>query len=334
MENLETMEHFENTIALYKHLFRIEPEIVAHDLHPEYLPTKYAIDLANHNNLKIVPIQHHHAHIVSCMADNDVEGPVIGIAFDGTGYGSDGNIWGGEFFTADYGGFQRVGHLEYLPLPGGAAAIKRPYRTATGYISSLLGTDTLNTALPFLEKVDPGEIELVRRQIESGLNSPLTSSMGRFFDAVSALLGIRDCIDYEGQAAIELEMQAYDYLEAAGEQHYEFEIADTAGTFIVKLERILSGIIGDLYGGAPTGTISAKFHNTIARIILEMCQRITGQSGLKTVALSGGVFQNRLLLRKAVPLLESAGYRVLTHRRVPCNDGGISLGQAVIANFY
>jgi hydrogenase maturation protein HypF len=335
MENMETMEHFENTIALYKHLFRIEPEIIAHDLHPEYLSTKYAVDLAQRDtNLDLIPVQHHHAHIVSCMVDNQIEGPVIGVAFDGTGYGSDGNIWGGEFLLADYRNFRRTGHLEYLPLPGGAAAIKKPYRIALSYLSKLLGKNILDSRLSFLESIDPAEIELVTQQAESGFNAPLTSSMGRLFDAVSALLGIRDSIDYEGQAAIELEMEAYEHLEAAGNQHYRFDITDTGRMFIVRLERLFSDILEDLYCGTPKGTISARFHNTIARLILEMCQLIAQKSNLKSVALSGGVFQNRLLLRKAVPLLESDGFSVATHRQVPCNDGGISLGQAVAAHFH
>ncbi|MFC2050987.1 carbamoyltransferase HypF [Chloroflexota bacterium] len=334
MENLETLEHFQNTLALYKKLFRIEPEIVAYDLHPEYLPTKYALELGNQfSHLKLVPVQHHHAHIVSCMVDNKVENPVIGVALDGTGYGSDGRIWGGEFLVADYKGFQRMGHLEYLPLPGGAAAIKRPYRTATGYLLKLLGDDSISPKLAFLKKVDAVEIELIKRQIQAGLNSPLASSMGRLFDAVSALLGIRSEIDYEGQAAIELEMAAYDAVDKVGNDSYPYSIIEHDGTNIIRLKELLSAIVGDLYQGVDKATISASFHNTVARMICKMCQLIAKGTGINQVALSGGVFQNRLLLRKTVPLLESAGFSVLTHKQVPCNDGGISLGQAVIANF-
>ncbi|MBM4446364.1 MAG: carbamoyltransferase HypF [Chloroflexi bacterium] len=334
MENLETMEHFENTLALYKKLFRIEPEIVAYDLHPEYLSTKYALELGSQfSHLKLVPVQHHHAHIVSCMVDNGVESPVIGVALDGTGYGSDGRIWGGEFLAADYKGFQRMGHLEYLPLPGGAAAIRRPYRTAIGYLLKLLGEDSISPKLGFLKQVDAVEIELIKRQIQTGLNSPLSSSMGRLFDAVSALLGIRGEIDYEGQAAVELEMAAYDAGDEVGSDSYPYSIVEHDGTNIIQLKELLSAIVKDLYQDVSKATISARFHNTAAQMICKMCQLIAKKTGINRVALSGGVFQNRLLLRKVVPLLESVDFSVLTHKQVPCNDGGISLGQAVIANF-
>jgi hydrogenase maturation protein HypF len=334
MENLETMEHFENTLALYKKLFRIEPEIIAYDLHPEYLSTKYALELGSQfSHLKLIPVQHHHAHIVSCMVDNRVDSPVIGVALDGTGYGSDGRIWGGEFLVADYKGFQRMGNLEYLPLPGGAAAIKRPYRTAIGYLLKLLGEDSLNSKLAFLKQVDAVEIELIKRQIQTGLNSPLCSSLGRLFDAVSALIGIRGEIDYEGQAAVELEMAAYDDCDKVGNKGYPHLIIENDGVSIIQLKELLSAIIEDLYHGVSKATISARFHNTVAQMICEICQLIAKRTGINQVALSGGVFQNRLLSTRVIPLLESAGFSVLTHKQVPCNDGGISLGQAVIANF-
>ena len=387
MENLETMEHFENTLALYKKLFRIEPEFIAYDLHPEYLSTKYALELGSQSNhLKLVLVQHHHAHIVSCMADNKIESPVIGVALDGTGYGSDGRIWGSEFLVADYKGFKRLGHLEYLPLPGGAAAIKKPYRTAIGYLLKLLGEeimfnnlachseealrpchserseeshraqgklreesgdpslslrvtnkkmaeDSLSPKLAFLKQVDAVEIELIKRQLQTGLNSPLNSSMGRLFDAVSALIGIRGEIDYEGQAAVELEMAAYDSIDKVGDKGYPYSIIESDGVNVIQLKELFAAIVGDLYQGVSKPILSTRFHNTVARIIFDMCQLIAKKTGINQVALSGGVFQNRLLLRKVIPLLESADFCVFTHKQVPCNDGGISLGQAVIANF-
>ena len=334
MENMETMEHFENTLALYKKLFRIEPEIVAYDLHPEYLSTKYALELSSHSSrLKLMPVQHHHAHIASCMADNKIASPVIGVALDGTGYGSDGRIWGGEFLVADYKDFKRLGHLEYLPLPGGAAAIKRPYRTAIGYLLKLLGDESLSPKLAFLKQIDAVEIELIKRQLQAGLNSPLNSSMGRLFDAVSALLCVRGEIDYEGQAAVELEMAAYDGIDKVGDKGYPYSIIENDGVNIIRLKEMFAAIVDDLYQRVSKATISAKFHNTVVRMILDMCRLIARQTGISQVALSGGVFQNRLLFRKVVPLLESAGFSVLAHKQVPCNDGGISLGQAVIANF-
>jgi len=334
MENLETLEHFENTIKLYKKLFRIEPGIIAYDLHPEYLSSKYALELADKlSNIKLVPVQHHHAHIISCMVDNKVETPVIGVALDGTGYGSDGHIWGGEFLIADYKAFTRMGQLEYLPLPGGSIAIKRPYRIAISYLTKLLGKDVLKHGLDFLKEIDPAEVKLIEQQMESRLNAPLTSSMGRLFDAVSALTAVRGIIDYEAQAAIELEMTAYEGVDLVGNEIYPFNITEQSGLFAIQLKTLFSAIINDLSQGVPKSVISAKFHNTVAHMITEMCRLIAKKSGLNQVALSGGVFQNRLLLRKVVPLLEAAGFSVLTHRQVPCNDGGVSLGQAVIANF-
>lgn len=331
MENLETIEHFENTISLYKRLFRIEPRIIAHDLHPEYLASKYAQELATKTNIRLVPVQHHHAHIVSGMVDNGIKTPVIGVALDGTGFGTDGNIWGGEFLVVDYQRFTRMGHLEYLPLPGGAAAIKKPYRTTIGYLLSLLGETALKPDLPFLKQVDSVEIDIIQKLIEKKINSPLTSSCGRLFDAVSALLSIRGTIDYEAQAAIELEMLAHD--EVNETDSYPFSIVEQDDLSVVKLQDLFSAIIYDLQSNTTRATIAAKFHNTIAQMIKRLCQVISNKTSITQVVLSGGVFQNRLLLRKAVSLLEDGGFTVFTHQQVPCNDGGISLGQAVIANF-
>jgi hydrogenase maturation protein HypF len=329
MENEETLEHFENTVELYKKLFRLEPEIIAHDNHPDYLATRYALQLASERGLKLTPVQHHHAHIVSCLVDNRIEGPVIGVAFDGTGYGSDGKIWGGEFLLADWRGFKRLGHLEYVPLPGGEAAIRKPYRMALGYLYSLLGEDFALEGLPL--KIKPAELEVIKRQVKQGINSPLTSSAGRLFDAVSALAGVRGEIDYEAQAAIELEMRAYEEVGESGS--YPFTIIEENGVSIIKLHDLFVAIISDLWGNTPQARIAAKFHNTVARMIVELCRIIYSKTGIKQVALSGGVFQNRLLLRLTTSALQKEGFDVLTHHLVPTNDGGISLGQAVVANF-
>jgi len=331
MENLETIEQFENTISLYKRLFRIEPTIIAHDLHPEYLATKYAQELAAKFDIRLVSVQHHHAHIVSGMVDNGIKTPVIGVALDGTGFGTDGNIWGGEFLVADYQRFTRMGHLEYLPLPGGTAAIKKPYRIAISYLLSLLGETAIKQDLPFLKQVDSVEIDIIKKLIEKKINSPLTSSCGRLFDAVSALIGVRGTIDYEAQAAIELEMLAYD--EVNETDSYPFSIVEQDDLSVVKLQDLFPAIIYDLQSNTTRATIAAKFHNTIAQMIKRLCQVISSKASITQVGLSGGVFQNRLLLRKAVSLLKTNGFTVFTHQQVPCNDGGISLGQAVIANF-
>ncbi len=332
MENEETLEHFEKTIDLYKKLFRIEPEVVAYDLHPEYLPTKYALDLkARRSDLRFVPVQHHHAHIASCLAENQVQQPVIGVAFDGTGYGGDGTIWGGEFLVADLKGFRRAGRLEHVPMPGGVAAIKKPYRMALGYIHTLLGPDFPLIGLPTLGQLDIGELVVVTRQTERRVNSPLTSSAGRLFDAVSALAGVRGEVDYEAQAAIELEMLADENENAPAV--YPFTIAKEDACRVVKLGGLIAAVIDDAKQGMPVSAVSTKFHWTMAKMIVDMCRAISRDTGIKVVALSGGVFQNRLLFRIAVDGLREEGFEVLTHRLVPCNDGGISLGQAAIANF-
>lgn len=333
MENEETLEHFESTVDLYKKLFRVEPEIIAYDLHPEYLSTKYALKIGPEQGLKLIPVQHHHAHVVSCLVENKVEGPAIGVAFDGTGYGTDGTIWGGEFLVCDWRGFERRGHLEYLPMPGGAAAIEKPYRMALSYLHTLLGEDVSLEGLPILSQLDPDEVGIIKRQIERRLNSPLTSSSGRLFDAVSALAGVRGTVDYEAQAAIELEMLAPEEVDKLDSDLYPFSIAEEQECNIVKLKELVSAVVDDIKIGVPVPLISAKFHKTVAQIILQTCQLIARETQINLVALSGGVFQNRLLLRLTIEALQREGFQVLTHRLVPCNDGGISLGQAVIANF-
>ena len=329
MENWETMKHFETTIALYEKLFRIQPGVIACDMHPDYLSTRWAKATSEENKIALVPIQHHHAHIVSCMVDNEIQEPVIGVSFDGTGYGNDGHIWGGEFLIADYHRFQRKGHLEYLPLPGGDAAINRPYRIAISYLYTLLGEEGLSRELPCLKGVDELELELIKKQIDKGINTPLTSSCGRLFDAVSALIGVRGQIDYEGQASVELEMVAYD---GQADGSYPFNIVVQDGVRVIKLRELFWAIVSDILRGIPAYAISGRFHNTVAQMISQVCSQMAKETGITMVALSGGVFQNRLLLRKVTAALDAVGLFTIIHSQVPCNDGGISLGQAVIAN--
>ncbi|MBM4463825.1 MAG: carbamoyltransferase HypF [Chloroflexi bacterium] len=335
MENEETLEHFERTIGLYRNLFRVEPEIVAYDLHPEYLSTKYAMELkARHENqLKFVPVQHHHAHLASCLAENNIRQTAIGVIFDGTGYGADGTLWGGEFLVGDLKKFERVGHLQYVPMPGGAAAIKRPYRMALGYLYTLLGQNVSLEGLPILGQLDSAELATIKHQLERKLNSPVTSSAGRLFDAVSALAGVRGIIDYEAQAAIELEMLSPDDLPGSDFGVYPFFIAEEEGHKVVKLAELISAVVSEVKSGAAAPLISARFHKTMAQMIVRMCRLIALESQTSLVVLSGGVFQNRLLSRLAADALRKEGFQVITHRLVPCNDGGISLGQAVIAHF-
>jgi len=331
LENMESLEHYRNTIELYKKLFNIEPQIIAHDLHPDYLSTGYAREVAQASpGIAVFPVQHHHAHIVSCMVENGVKDTVIGVAFDGTGYGSDGCIWGGEFLLVDYSEFERLGHLEYMPLPGAEAAIKKPYRTAAGYAYRLLGNEALED-LPFIQGIDKLELDLIKKQVDQGINAPLTSSCGRLFDAVSALIGLRGEIEYEAQAAIELEMAAMDAKKIKG-SGYPYSVTESDGVDIIGFGDSLSAIISDLKKGAAKPKIAYRFHQTVSSMVADTCCRIAKRTGIPRVALSGGVFQNRLLLRLTLDALDKAGLDVITHGRVPTNDGCISLGQAAIAN--
>ncbi|GAH87674.1 unnamed protein product, partial [marine sediment metagenome] len=233
---------------------------------------------------------------------------------------------------ADWRQFQRVGYLEYVPLPGGAAAIKKPYRMALSYLYTLLGEDFSLEGLP-ISKVSPTELDIIKQQLKRGINCPLTSSAGRLFDAVSALAGVRGEIDYEAQAAIELEMLAPDEAGELGEESYPFSIVEQQGVRVVKLGELFVSLVRDVKNQVPVDIISLKFHNTMAQMVANMCKLIAKETGINKVALSGGIFQNRLLLRLTTGALQEEGFNVLTHRLVPCNDGGISLGQAVMANF-
>jgi len=329
MENEQTCEHFATTIDLYKKLFRIEPEIVAYDMHPEYLSTQYALNLVEEIGLTGVPVQHHHAHIVSCLVDNARPGPVIGVAFDGAGYGPDRSIWGGEFLVADQRGYERAGHLEYVPLPGGAAAIRRPYRMAFSYLHTLF-PDGYPVDRIHLRDMPDAERRIVIQQMEKGINCPPTSSAGRLFDAVSALAGIRGVAHYEAQAAVELEMKAHEAFKGFPLEPYPFSV-DEGEMQVVRLRSLVAGVAEDVAAGVSTAATALRFHSTMACMIGAVCGSISARTGLRTVALSGGCFQNRLLVSLTVPLLEQAGFEVLTHRRVPCNDGAIALGQAVVA---
>jgi hydrogenase maturation protein HypF len=322
LENAETLAAFEESVDRYQRLFHTMPEIIAHDMHPSYLGTRWACEHAG--GRKRVAVQHHHAHAAACMADNELTGaePVIALAFDGTGYGADGAIWGAEILVADYRDFERLIHLEYLPLPGGDTAIRRPWRTAVGFAAAL---DLAVEDLPFLKTLDPREVETVRTQAARGLNAPPVSSMGRLFDAVAALAGICTKIDYEAQGAIELEELARSRIGAEGE--YPF-ILD--GEFI-RVRDLLAAVIRDVRAGTTAACIGARFHNTVRSIALQSALSVRSTRGIRGVVLSGGVWQNALLLALSTDALREAGFEVYTHRRVPANDGGLALGQAMVA---
>jgi hydrogenase maturation protein HypF len=327
LENYETLRSFEEGIAHFERLFRIRPEIIACDLHPNYLATRYAVERAERDGLKAIGVQHHHAHIAACMAENGLRGDrpgdsrVIGVAFDGTGYGTDGAIWGGEFLIADYRGFERAAHLEYMPLPGGDAATKHPYRIALSYLRQA-GVEWTDDLAPVMA-ASSIERTTIRKQIEANLNTFPTSSMGRLFDAIASICDVRQNVNYEGQAAIEFEALAKETEQGA----YPFEVEGTE----IRLKALIHAVVADVRSGTPTPLISARFHNGLAQLVVEICEMIRHERGLREVALSGGVFQNMVLLKRTLDRLRSANFTVYTHHLVPPNDGGLALGQAVIA---
>ena len=318
MDNTATLDFFSEMIEKYQKWFQIKPEIIAHDLHPDYLTTRWAKE---QTGVKLHAAQHHKAHILSTLADNGKLAPCIGVAFDGTGHGEDGNIWGGEFFLFDGKTIDRVGHLEYLPLPGGETSIKKPYRIAAAYSKYLLNEPP---AAVFPSEYQP-ELELIFKQLDSKFNLAWTSSLGRLFDAVSALLGICPAVTFEAQAAIALE----NCFDPGATGRYDHQIIQSDGQSIVLLNGMWRQLNDDVKKGVAPGVCSAKFHNTIVDFTLAMCDNLRLKSGIKTVALSGGVFQNRHLLSCIRQELLQKNYQVLIHRQVPSNDGGIALGQVL-----
>lgn len=330
LQNVEAFKFFADSIEYIKRLFRIKPELIAYDLHPEYLSTKYAMEFQD--EMELIGVQHHHAHIASCMAEKGIEGKVIGVSFDGTGYGTDGRIWGGEFLVADEGEFLRVAHLKYIPLPGGDMAVKEPFRMALSYLWDVFGEELWEIGLPMLEEHDPVKLRLIVQMIRRRINSPLTSSCGRLFDAVSALGGVRSVISYEAQAAMELEMAAWGKGGLGVEvPAYGWDLIKEADPWQVDMSETIRGVVEDVLRGKGAGWVSHRFHRTIADMILGICQEIRREFDLDRVVLSGGVFQNRLLLNLAFKKLTGTGFQVFFNREVPANDGGISLGQAYIA---
>jgi hydrogenase maturation protein HypF len=340
MENLETLEHFETSIAAYEKLFRLKPEALVHDLHPDYLSTHYAKERAKRDHLPLLQVQHHHAHIASCLVDNGLTEPIIGVAMDGTGMGLDGQVWGGEWLVADLQGFQRAAWLEPFPLPGGDAGIRNPGRVAVAYLSRLFGDIP---ALPFMSALTDGEARTVRIQVERGINVAMTSSAGRLFDVVAAMAGDLVRATFEAQAAIQVEMvseeteQSYPFELCSNQQVQTWgngkELPGIKTSHVISLRPLLKSIVQEVQSNEPFSKIGGKFHRTLARMIATASQTISGATGIKRVALSGGCFQNRLLLRMTVEELHSLGLHPLVHLNVPSNDGCISLGQAAIGHF-
>jgi hydrogenase maturation protein HypF len=326
LDDFATLQSYVDGIDHLTSLLDVDPRVIAHDLHPDYPSTRYALDRAakGARDVELVAVQHHHAHIASCLADNGASGPAIGVAFDGVGLGTDGTAWGGEFLVADLSGFTRAGHLAEVAMPGGDKAARQPWRMALAHLEAAYAGD-LPSGLDVVAR-QGRQWDQVRSVARAGVNAPLTSSVGRLFDAVSALLGVRDVISYEGQAAIELEHVA-DPVEAGS------YLVPVAGDGMARIEvaHLVRALTDDLLAGTSVPVLAARFHNALADVVVNVCGRLRDVHGLSTVALSGGVFQNALLHTRCLERLEAAGFAVLTHRQVPPNDGGISLGQAAVA---
>lgn len=331
LDNLDTLNNFNESLETYIGLFSAKPSVIAHDLHPDYLSTSLAKELAERFDAELVAVQHHHAHIASCLAEHRRIDRVIGVAFDGTGYGLDGKMWGGEFLTCTMSDFTREFHLDYAPMPGGNLAVKAPWRMALGFLrAAKLKTSRLNEIEErFKSRYGNSAVRQALAQMEKGINSPMTSSIGRLFDSVSALLGICEVASYEGQAPMLMESIAR--LCSTLDPPYRFKLTISESENIIEYADLLDEMLSDMMNGVAPSAIAHKFHLAVAALILEVCCRLRSVHQISTVCLSGGVFQNQLLVDEASKLLAEAGFEVLLQREVPPNDGGLSLGQAAVA---
>ncbi len=319
LDSEEAMRAYTDALQRYQEIFGLEPEVVAHDLHPDFLTTRFAESL----RLPSVAVQHHHAHVAAVMAEHRLEGSVIGVAFDGFGLGEDGTAWGGEFFACDASHAERLGHLRLVRQPGGDAAVREPVRMAIAHAADAGCLDAASVLLGN----DARDVDVVTGQIASGLASPMTSSMGRLFDAVSALAGVCRRATYEGQPAMLLEQAA-----AADARGYPFELAREQGRVVVDTRPLVAAVVADLAAGVAPGVVASRFHATIAVMAFDVCREIREGTGLRRVCLGGGVFMNDLLLTDLVARLEASGFEVFVPREVPVGDGGIALGQVLVAH--
>lgn len=322
LENVETIEHFKRNIEHFKNIFSFTPKFIACDMHPGYASTDYASTY----DIPIIEVQHHHAHIVSCMLENKIKGNVIGVSFDGTGYGPDGKVWGGEFLICDYTSFERAAHLEYVSMSGGDKGVQEPWRLAVAFI--LKYGNLIPEGIGFIDKFYGSKGVMLTSAISKNINCIETSSMGRLFDAAASIAGIRDVITYEGQASIEFESA----LDDSCEDYYQYDIEMQDGTLIINPGKIIAGLLKDRINGCLSSTMSAKFHNSIVGFTLDILQSLRSSTGLNRIALSGGVFQNTYLFTKLCRKLKKECFDVYTQKSIPSNDGGISLGQIIIAN--
>jgi len=318
LENIDAYTFFKHTIHHLEQLFEVNPDAIAHDLHPDYLSTKW---VKKQTGVPIIGVQHHHAHLASCMAENQLNDPVIGLIMDGTGYGTDGILWGGEILIGDYLEFQRYAHFEPMPLPGGSAAIKAPWRTAVAYLQNTFGE---LPDLPFLENINSSPIV---EMVEKNVNCPKTSSCGRLFDAVAAMSGGLHTIKYEGQAAIEF-MQKYNNLNV---QPFDYEIHQFKNIKQLMISPIIRSIVKGIQSEESIQMLSNRFHKTLLELFIDIAKSAKNETGISDIVLSGGVFQNHVIFEEIIPRLQYENFNVYTHNKVPMNDGGISLGQAMIA---
>ena len=316
--NIESFEFYKESILKFQRLFRFRPELIAHDLHPDYLSTKYAIESC----LKTVPVQHHHAHIASCMAEHGLDEKVIGVSLDGTGLGDDNNIWGGEFLLCDFAQYERYTYFDYVPMQGGNKSVEEPWRMAVSYLYKTDNKNFVNMKLPFREGIPNDKVDLLISAIDNNINTVLTSSAGRLFDAVSALMNVCLISSYEAEAAMRLEC----LIDENEKGRYPYEINKT-----IMVAEVIKNIVNDLTSGVKNRTIATKFHNTIIAIIVDVIKRMSNISKINVVVLSGGLFQNRYILENLENILEKKGFKIFTHKRIPTNDGGIALGQLAIA---
>jgi hydrogenase maturation protein HypF len=333
IQNVETYEFHLETVTHLRRILDIEPEVIAHDLHPDYLctPSGGGIPIAEEDrdsNLRLVGVQHHHAHIASVMAENGIGGPVLGIALDGTGYGTDGHTWGGEFLLAEYAGFERLGHFEYASVPGGDAAARQGWRSAAGYLALAFGVEEgLAVAREIMDDVSPAQLDGVFAMIGRSINSPLSSGCGRLFDAMAAIAGVRSVSHYEGQGPCEFEAVMGCDVEPA----YDYAIRDSEDGFIISFAPMVANVVEDVRQKVDKGVISRRVHETLVSVCVDAAERVRELTGVDRVALSGGVFQNVFLAREAPERLTARSFSVYTNRDLPPNDGGICLGQAAVA---
>jgi hydrogenase maturation protein HypF len=320
LQRLETMQFYEETIAKFIRLFRIRPALLAVDLHPEYQSTKTGLGFGDY---PIVHVQHHHAHIASCMAEHHLDEIVIGVALDGTGFGDDGHTWGSEFLICDLNDFKRITHFEYLPMPGGDNASEEPWRMAVSWLFHIYGPNFTELQLPFLNQLDPEKVRMIVRMMEQKINCPLTSGAGRLFDAVASLLNLVQTASFQAEGPMRLESMVKDGYNAS----YSFTSGQTIG-----FDETLREIVADIVSSVDSSIISTKFHNTIILAIFESVNAIRSTEGIRKVVLSGGVFQNKYLLERTTRLLKENDFEVFSHAAIPTNDGGIALGQLAIAS--